>query len=75
MLLVQTDVLVVVQTVELVSTGVQVWHGSSLLDEGPAGNWDRTLISLSPGGSDADTTREFDLLTESWVQPSCSVYT
>merc|ERR1712166_218216 len=44
-----------------------VWHGSSLLDEGPAANWDRALIRLSPGGSDADTTREFDLLTESWV--------
>jgi prolyl oligopeptidase len=32
-----------------------VWHGSTLLDDGPGGEWDRALISLSPGGSDADT--------------------
>ena len=41
-----------------------VWHGSSLLDDG---NHDRALISLSPGGSDADTTREFDLTTNAFV--------
>ena len=35
-----------------------VWHGSNLLDDG---QFDRCLISLSPGGSDADTTREFCL--------------
>lgn len=47
-----------------------VWHGSKLLDEGPGlANWDRALISLSPGGSDADTTREFDLEKECWVEP------
>jgi prolyl oligopeptidase len=46
-----------------------VWHGTSLLDEGPDGAWDRALVSLSPGGSDADTTREFDLSTETWVEP------
>lgn len=44
-----------------------VWHGSTLLDEGPAGKCDRVLISLSPGGSDADTSREFDLVGEKWV--------
>ena len=37
-----------------------VWHGSNLLDDG---QFDRCLISLSPGGSDADTTREFCLKT------------
>mmetsp|Transcript_31869 Transcript_31869/g.52548 ORF Transcript_31869/g.52548 Transcript_31869/m.52548 type:complete len:814 (+) Transcript_31869:124-2565(+) len=47
-----------------------VWHGSSLLDEGPDGSWDRALISLSPGGSDADTTREMDLSTEEFIDPA-----
>ncbi len=42
-----------------------VWHGSNLLDDG---NFDRCLISLSPGGSDADTTREFCLKTNSFVE-------
>ena len=47
-----------------------VWHGSTLLDEGHNGGaWttDRALIQLSPGGSDADTTREFDLITEQFI--------
>ena len=47
-----------------------VWHGSTLLDDGPGGDWDRALIALSPGGSDADTTREFDLKAETWVDPA-----
>ena len=47
-----------------------VWHGSTLLDEGPGrATWDRALIALSPGGSDADTTREIDLTTSKWVEP------
>ena len=46
-----------------------VWHGSTLLDEGAASTWDRALIKLSPGGSDADTTREFDLVEERFLAP------
>ena len=46
-----------------------VWHGSTLLDEGPGCQWDRALISLSPGGSDADTTREMDLVSEKFIDP------
>ena len=47
-----------------------VWHGSTLLDEGPElAKWDRALVQLSPGGSDADTCREFDLTTSSFVEP------
>jgi len=46
-----------------------VWHGSTLLDEGPDSQWDRALIRLSPGGSDADTCREFCLRTEQFVDP------
>ncbi|KAL9180545.1 hypothetical protein ACHAXT_010998 [Thalassiosira profunda] len=46
-----------------------VWHGSTLLDEGPASQWDRALIRLSPGGSDADTCREFDMVAEKFVEP------
>jgi prolyl oligopeptidase len=40
-----------------------VWHGASCLP--PA--WDRCLVSLSPGGSDADVTREFSLATGTFV--------
>ncbi|MDR7099885.1 prolyl oligopeptidase [Lysobacter niabensis] len=41
-----------------------VWHGASCLK--PA--YERCLIALSPGGSDADVTREFDLTTKTWVK-------
>src|SRR5690606_579002 len=41
-----------------------VWHGADCLK--PA--YRRCLIALSPGGSDADVTREFDLVTKSWVK-------
>jgi len=40
-----------------------VWHGSTLLDDGPGTVVDRAIIALSPGGSDADTRREFDMVT------------
>jgi prolyl oligopeptidase len=46
-----------------------VWHGSRLLDEGPGCKWDRAIISLSPGGSDADTCREMDLVAEQFIAP------
>ena len=46
-----------------------VWHSYRLLDEGPGGAWDRALVRLSPGGSDADTTREFDLVAEKFIEP------
>lgn len=41
-----------------------VWHGARLLDP----DNDRALIHLSEGGSDTDTTREFDLVSRSWVE-------
>jgi prolyl oligopeptidase len=41
-----------------------VWHGADCLK--PA--YRRCLIALSPGGSDADVTREFDLVSKSWVK-------
>ncbi len=41
-----------------------VWHGANCL--APA--YERCLISLSPGGSDADTVREFDVPTKSFVE-------
>lgn len=48
-----------------------VWHGASVLrpeqgtDDIPG--WTRALIDLSPGGSDADVTREFDLVTRAFI--------
>lgn len=40
-----------------------VWHGADVLYP----SYDRALINLSDGGSDADVTREFDLDTLTWV--------
>ena len=40
-----------------------VWRGATCLRP----DADRCLIALSPGGSDASVTREFDLLTRQWV--------
>jgi prolyl oligopeptidase len=41
-----------------------VWHGARLLRP----DHDRALVDLSPGGSDADVTRELDLRTRSFVE-------
>ncbi|TKR31136.1 S9 family peptidase [Luteimonas gilva] len=41
-----------------------VWHGADCLKP----EYKRCLIALSPGGSDADVTREFDLSTKQWVK-------
>jgi prolyl oligopeptidase len=40
-----------------------VWHGAECLKP----DYQRCLIALSRGGSDADVTREFDLTTLQWV--------
>ena len=40
-----------------------VWHGANCL----APEYVRCLISLSPGGTDADTVREFDITTGAFV--------
>jgi prolyl oligopeptidase len=45
-----------------------VWHGEDVLDEGPGkAQWDRALLFLSPGGTDASIVREFDLRTKTFV--------
>ncbi|WP_240125694.1 prolyl oligopeptidase family serine peptidase [Thermomonas alba] len=41
-----------------------VWHGADCLRP----KYERCLIALSPGGSDADVTREFDLTTKQFVK-------
>jgi prolyl oligopeptidase len=41
-----------------------VWHGANCL----APDYRRCLVSLSPGGSDADTVREFDLAAGRFVE-------
>jgi len=41
-----------------------VWHGAECLKP----DYRRCLIALSPGGSDADVTREFDLVSKTWVK-------
>ncbi len=46
-----------------------VWHGADCLKPRQSGAApERCLIALSPGGSDADVTREFDLTTGQWVK-------
>ncbi|MER7560300.1 prolyl oligopeptidase family serine peptidase [Nocardioides sp. NPDC126508] len=47
-----------------------VWHGASVLRPEPGEPWRKVLIDLSPGGSDADVTREFDLVTKAFVNPA-----
>ena len=44
-----------------------VWHGVSALRPEPGEPWRRALVSLSPGGSDTDITREFDLIDKRFV--------
>jgi len=46
-----------------------VWHGKVLLDEGPEVTPELCLVRLSPGGSDADEIREFNLRTKTFVPP------
>jgi len=41
-----------------------VWHGADCRKP----SYDRCLIALSRGGSDADVTREFDLANRQWVK-------
>ncbi|MBX7496880.1 prolyl oligopeptidase family serine peptidase [Qipengyuania sp. 6B39] len=41
-----------------------VWHGANCL----APDYTRCLVSLSPGGTDADVVREFDLETGAFVE-------
>ena len=43
-----------------------VWHGAQILQSGPLAE-QRALVALSPGGSDADVTREFDLVTRQFI--------
>ena len=46
-----------------------VWHGADCLRPRLQGGvYQRCLIALSPGGSDADVTREFDLTTKQFVE-------
>ncbi|WP_125776732.1 prolyl oligopeptidase family serine peptidase [Antribacter gilvus] len=52
-----------------------VWHGASVLRPTPerlaAGEpFRRALVELSPGGSDSDVTREFDLVEKRFVEPA-----
>ncbi|WP_454043278.1 prolyl oligopeptidase family serine peptidase [Cellulosimicrobium sp. Marseille-Q8652] len=52
-----------------------VWHGASVLRPTPAQlaagePWRHALVELSPGGSDADVTREFDLVEKRFVEPA-----
>ncbi len=44
-----------------------VWHGASVLRPAPGQPWRRALVALSEGGSDADVTREFDLVDKRFV--------
>ncbi|WP_418276329.1 prolyl oligopeptidase family serine peptidase [Isoptericola jiangsuensis] len=51
-----------------------VWHGAGVLRPTPAQlaagePWRRALVDLSPGGSDADVTRELDLVDLRFVPP------
>lgn len=48
-----------------------VWHGATVLRPAVPGEHPRrALVDLSRGGSDADVTREFDLVTKAFVDPA-----
>ncbi len=47
-----------------------VWHGASVLRPKDGGPWRHALVDLSKGGSDADVTREFDLVELRFVPAS-----
>lgn len=47
-----------------------VWGGKTALDEGDSSTWDRVLLHLSPGGSDAVVVREFDVVNKAFVPES-----
>ncbi|SDK83248.1 prolyl oligopeptidase [Nocardioides sp. YR527] len=47
-----------------------VWHGASVLRPEPGEPWRKVLVDLSQGGSDADVTREFDLVEKAFVSPA-----
>ncbi|SHN36981.1 prolyl oligopeptidase family serine peptidase [Cryptosporangium aurantiacum] len=57
------DVLLDVDALATAEDQNWVWHGATFL----APDYDRCLISLSVGGSDADVTREFDPVTREFV--------
>lgn len=53
-----------------------VWHGASVLRPTVPGEpWRKALVDLSPGGSDADVTREFDLVAKEFVRPEDGGFT
>ncbi|MBG6097649.1 prolyl oligopeptidase family serine peptidase [Nocardioides luteus] len=52
-----------------------VWHGASVLRPEPGEPWRKVLVDLSPGGSDADVTREFDLVEKAFVAPEDGGFT
>ncbi|MDR6175679.1 prolyl oligopeptidase [Nocardioides zeae] len=62
------DVLLDVDALSAADGTLWVWHGAQVLRTGPLA-FRRALVSLSPGGSDADLTREFDLETRTFVAP------
>mgnify|MGYP001001745245 CR=1 FL=1 len=47
-----------------------MWHGATVLRPTDDSPWRHALITLSHGGSDADVTREFDLVTGQFVTPA-----
>lgn len=47
-----------------------VWHGASVLRPAEGQPWRHVIVDLSHGGSDADVSREFDLVTRRFVPPS-----
>lgn len=44
-----------------------VWHGPTMLQPKDGEPWRRAMISLSHGGSDADVSREFDLVEKRFI--------
>lgn len=65
------DILLDIDTLNESENEDWVWHGAELLRPRPGDTvWRRALVCLSHSGTDSDTTREFDLVTKTFVPQS-----
>ncbi|MDO5068088.1 MAG: prolyl oligopeptidase family serine peptidase [Propionibacteriaceae bacterium] len=64
------EVLIDVDALNAAESEDWVWHGASVLRPADGQPWRHVIVDLSHGGSDADVSREFDLLEKRFVPPA-----
>lgn len=65
----QWEVLIDVDALNVAEGEDWVWHGASVLRPAEGEPWRHVIVDLSHGGSDADVSREFDLVEKRFVSP------